>query len=119
MSFVLNALAGALTGVLTGFGVGGGTLLILYMTTLAGIHPSAARGINLMYFLPTAGGALVGHLRARRVDRRAFFLAGGAGVVCAVAAAWAASLVDPAPARKIFGAFLIVTGISELIRKGK
>ena len=40
-------LAGAATGVLSGFGVGGGTLLLVYMTVFAGLDQHLAQGINL------------------------------------------------------------------------
>ena len=48
-------LAGAVTGVLSGFGVGGGTLLLVYMTVFAGLDQHLAQGINLLYFLPASG----------------------------------------------------------------
>ena len=43
---------GAATGVLSGFGVGGGTLLLVYLTAVAGVDQHLAQGINLLYFLP-------------------------------------------------------------------
>ena len=43
----MSALAGAVTGVLSGFGVGGGTLLLIYMTAFAGVEQHLAQGINL------------------------------------------------------------------------
>ena len=36
---VIGVIIGALTGVLSGFGVGGGTLLLLWMTAVQGIRP--------------------------------------------------------------------------------
>ena len=54
MSFLIATLAGLATGVLSGFGIGGGTLLLIYMTSFAQLDQSMAQGINLLYFLPTA-----------------------------------------------------------------
>lgn len=51
MGWLAAVVAGALTGVLSGFGVGGGTLLLIYLTTFAGMEQSQAQGINLLYFL--------------------------------------------------------------------
>ena len=65
------ALAGAAAGVLSGFGVGGGTLLLLYMTSLAGVPQDLAQGINLLYFLPTAATALPSHIKNGFVRRSA------------------------------------------------
>ena len=58
MEWIIAALAGAVTGVLSGFGVGGGSLLLIYMTSFAGLAQNAAQGINLLYFLPTAAASL-------------------------------------------------------------
>lgn len=118
MSFAVSALAGAATGVLTGFGVGGGTLLILYMQVFTDFSQIAAQGINLAYFLPCAGASLIGHIKNRLVDKTAFLCSATAGLVTTGIAAYLASGIDVGIARKIFGAFMIFVGCSELfIRK--
>ena len=53
----IAALAGAVTGILSGFGIGGGSLLLIYMTSFAGVPQNLAQGINLLYFLPAAATA--------------------------------------------------------------
>lgn len=119
MDFAFNALAGAACGVLTGFGVGGGTLLILYMQMFTSFAQASAQGINLVYFLPTAVASLIGHIRERRVVWRAVVLSGGAGVLLGAAGAFFAGRIDDGLLRKIFGAFLIAVGISEVFCKRK
>ena len=52
-------LAGAAAGVLSAWGIGGGTLLLLVLTLLLGVEPRTAQGINLLYFLPAAGVGLL------------------------------------------------------------
>ena len=47
MTIALAVLVGALTGVLSGFGIGGGSLLLLYLTLCAGMEQFAAGGVNL------------------------------------------------------------------------
>ena len=51
---MIEAFAGLVCGVLSGLGIGGGTLLMVYMTAMAGLEQTVAQGINLLYFLPTA-----------------------------------------------------------------
>jgi uncharacterized membrane protein YfcA len=58
ISFIIALLAGLATGILSAFGIGGGTLLLLWMTLFAGVEQHTAQGINLLYFLPTAAIAL-------------------------------------------------------------
>ncbi len=116
MLFFLDALAGAVTGVITGFGIGGGTLLVLWLTMVRKTDQLAAQGINLLYFLPSAACALVSHIRNRRVLWRAVIFSTVAGVPVTVFAALFATGIDTSLLRRIFGGFLIVVGISELMR---
>lgn len=112
-------LAGLLTGILSGFGVGGGTLLLVYMTLFAGLDQTLAQGINLLYFLPAGLMALPAHLKNRYVEKEALLPAVGAGLVCAAGAAWAATTMDTDLLRKCFGAFLVLVGLWELMGKQK
>lgn len=117
MGWLVPVLAGAVTGVLSGFGIGGGTLLLIYMTAFAGLPQNLAQGINLLYFLPTAATALPAHVKNGYLDVRAALPAIGAGLVGTGLAAWAATTLDVALLHKCFGGFLIVIGVSELLRK--
>ena len=65
--FWSSALAGLVCGVLSGLGIGGGTLLMVWMTALAGLEQRTAQGINLLYFLPTAVCALLFHIKNRLI----------------------------------------------------
>ena len=71
--WLIPLLVGAATGVLSGFGVGGGTLLLVYMTTLAGLDQHLAQGINLLYFLPAGLTALPAHLKNGYVEKGLLF----------------------------------------------
>ena len=61
--WLLPLAVGGATGVLSGFGVGGGTLLLVYMTAFAGLDQHLAQGINLLYFLPAGLLALPAHIK--------------------------------------------------------
>lgn len=115
--WMIAALAGAVTGVLSGFGVGGGSLLLIYMTNFAGLAQNLAQGINLVYFLPTAATALPAHFKNGYVEKKALLPAVCAGLVCSALAAWAATALDVDLLRKCFGGFLIVIGLRELFRR--
>ena len=119
MQWILAAAAGAVTGVLSGFGVGGGTLLLVYMTAFAGLDQHLAQGINLLYFLPAGLLALPAHIRNGYIDRKIVLPAVGGGLVCAALAAWAATGLDTGLLRKCFGGFLILIGLWELRSGGQ
>lgn len=117
MNWFLSVLAGATTGVLSGFGVGGGTLLLIYLTAFAGMEQPLAQGINLLYFLPAAATALPSHIKNGYIDRKTAIPAMIAGLICSAAAAWVATALDVELLRKCFGIFLLYIGITELFRK--
>ena len=116
--WIIAALAGAATGALSGFGVGGGSLLLIYMTSFAGVPQTLAQGVNLRYFLPAAATALPAHLKNGYVEKKALLPAIAAGLVCSALAAWAATALDVEVLRKCFGGFLILIGLRELFQKG-
>ena len=118
-SWLLAVLAGAVTGVLSGFGIGGGTLLLIYMTALQNMDQHLAQGINLLYFLPTAATALPSHIKNGFIDKKAALPAILAGLLGTGLAAWAATMLEVGLLRRCFGAYLIYIGIRQLFQKKK
>ena len=116
--YLLPFLAGAVTGILSGFGVGGGTLLLVYMTALAGLDQRLAQGINLLYFIPAALLALPSHVKNGYIEKQILVPTISAGLICAALAAWLATGLEVKLLRKLFGVFLVLIGVRELFRKG-
>lgn len=117
MSFFIALLAGLATGVLSGFGIGGGTLLLIYMTSFAHLDQNLAQGINLLYFLPTAATALLYHKKNGYLKKEAVWPAILCGLAGTAVAAWLATALDVNILRKCFGVFLLFVGVHELFRK--
>lgn len=115
----MNFLVSAATGILSGFGVGGGTLLIIVMTNFLGVPQLAAQGINLLYFLPTAGASLFGHIKNKLIDFETFIWAVIPGVIVTAISSLLLSNIDTTPHKRIFGGFLLFIGVSEFFRKPK
>ena len=118
-AWLLPLLAGFGTGILSAWGVGGGTLLLLVMTLFLGVDQTTAQGINLLYFLPTAGVALLSHRRNGLLEKDVVKAAVPTGLAAAAAAAWVATAVDVAVLRKPFGLFLLYSGVMMLRQSGK
>ena len=116
MSRLLSALVGAATGVLSGFGVGGGTLLLLWLTLVQGMEQIQAGGVNLLYFAACALPALWGHLRQGLVDT---LWSAAAGAPACVLAAFVASSLEVTLLRRLFGVFLLAVGLRELFSKAE
>ena len=91
---VLPLLAGMGCGVLSAWGVGGGTLLLLVMTLFFGVDQAAAQGVNLLYFLPTAAMGLIWHRQNGLLDKALLRRTVPWALVTAAAASWAATALD-------------------------
>ena len=119
MSWLLPLLAGLGAGVLSAWGVGGGTLLLLCMTLFLGVEQREAQAINLLFFLPTAASGLVLHRKNGYLDVSVWRTAAPPAALASLAAAWAAAGVDTELLRRPFGLFLLWAGLSSLWREWK
>lgn len=117
MSMILSVAAGALCGVLSGYGVGGGSLLMVLLTAVFSIEQKQAQSINLLYFLPTAAAAIFFHVKHKQIEWRAVLPAVAVGCIGAILGATAATNIDASLLRKLFGGFLFIIGIREIFYK--
>jgi len=114
---ILSALATLAIAVLSGLGVGSGGLFVIWLTMIEGLNAISARGYNLLFFVFSAGAALVFHalrkrLRARLVIFMAIFASVGTAIGALVGQHISADLL-----RKLFGALLVVSGGYTLFTK--
>lgn len=116
-TWLIPLLTGFLCGILSSWGVGGGTLLLLIMTLFLDVEPSLAQGINLLYFLPTAAVGLYYHHKNGLLDKTAIRTAIPWGIAAAVLGAVISTAVDTSLLRRPFGVYLLVMGLSTLLKK--
>ena len=112
---IVDLIIGVVTGIISGFGIGGGSILILYLTTIAGIEQHIASGINLLYFIGCAPTALIGHMVNKRIEWNVVIRCAAAGVLSAIPASLIAVELDTGLLRRLFGILLIYVGIKELL----
>jgi len=114
---VWDIVAGFLTGVTASMGLGGGFVLIIYLTVFAGKEQVLAGGINLLFFLPIALISIFIHTRSKLIEWKliapiciagAFGVAGGALLLEVINEAWL---------RKLFAGLLVFVGIREVFHK--
>ncbi len=118
-SFLVCLLVGTVLGFLSGLGVGGGSLLVLWLTLVLGKDPGVARGVNLLFFLPAAAIACLFHRKQGRLDPREILPAVAAGCVCAGVFSLLSARMELELLKKLFGGLLIVTGARELLYRPK
>ena len=116
-SFPISLIVGALLGFLSGLGVGGGSLLVLWLTLVLGMDYTAARTINLLFFIPTALIATVFRWRQGTLSPTKILPAVLAGCICAAVFSVLGRNWDADILKKLFGILLLVTGLRELLYK--
>ena len=118
-SFPFSLIIGTVLGFLSGLGIGGGSLLILWLTVILGTDPQIARSINLLFFIPSAVIACFIRIKNKTLHIRPLLPAMAAGCAAAAAFSWISTVVDVEILKKLFGAVLIAAGLRELFYKGK
>lgn len=116
---VWSVLAAFFSGAVGAMGLGGGGVLVLYLTLSLGMEQLQAQGINLLFFLPCALISILIQLRRKMIDlpTAGWMALGGIGGV--VLGMYLTRVIRAAFLSKAFAAFLIVVGLTELFGKRK
>ena len=119
MSNIVYVLIGVAAGVISGLGIGGGTLLIPALTLFYGLSQQQAQSVNLIYFIPTAIVALISHFKNGNIEKGPVKKLIVFGVMGAVVGSVVAVRMNPELLRRLFGGFLLVMGVYEFRRKSE
>ena len=118
-SFGISLVAGIVLGLLSGLGVGGGSLLMLWLTLVIGMPYQTARTLNLLFFLPSALVATVYRWKRDSLSIKKIFPAVLCGCISAAVFSILGRSWDIAFLKKLFGILLLVTGLRELFYHAK
>lgn len=113
MNIIWLSLAGLISGVIGGMGMGGGTLLIPILTIFLSFAQKEAQAINLLAFIPMSIFALVIHIKNKLVDFRVGVPIIIVGVFFSVSGSLLANNLSNNILRKIFGGFLLLVGLNQ------
>lgn len=108
-------LVGIISGIVTGLGMGGGSILILILVTFMSVSQHIAQATNLIFFIPTAVIAIIIHIKNNNVEKQVakklFFMT----ILGSALGAYLTSLVEAENLKRYFGFFLLAVGIYEII----
>ncbi len=110
---------GCLLGFLSGLGVGGGSLLILWLTLVVNMEHSLARSINLLFFIPCAIITSLFRWKQGNLDIIKVIPAIIGGCISAAFFSIISRKIDIEMLRNLFGILLLCTGVRELFYKAK
>ncbi len=121
MTAILLTLAiGLAGGVLSGLlGIGGGVVLVPMMVFILGIAQHTSQGISMLVIIPTALVALWHFHKDKMVDYRMAGLLALGAVSGAFITANFVQYIPGSDLKKLFGVFIIYTGIRMVMSKPK
>ena len=115
-SAVLLVIIGLATGTLSGLlGIGGGVVMVPAMVVLFSMVPVIAKGTSVAVIVPTS---IMGTLRNRsnaNVDLKVAAIAGGCGVVSAIAGGVIADGISPVVSNVMFGFLLLFVAGTQIL----
>ena len=99
---------GIISGMITGIGMGGGSLLILVLVTFLEVNQLVAQSTNLIFFIPTAIISIFFHIKNDNIERNVAKKLLLPSVIGSGLGAYLTSLIEPENLRKYFGIFLLL-----------
>jgi len=117
MDIVLLIGIGILAGIISGMGIGGGTILIPALTIFFGQSQHAAQNINLIYFIPTALFAVFMHSKNNLIEKQVLPKIILGGLFGAILGSIVAINLSPDALKHIFAVFLLIAGVAEFFKK--
>lgn len=98
-------------------GVGGGAVLLLYLTAFAGMNQLMAQGVNLIFFIPIAIVAVCIHAKSGLINWKSAAICIVSGFFGVFGGLWLTGIVSEDVLRKLFALLLLVMGVRELLAK--
>ena len=107
-------LIGIVSGIISGAGMGGGTILIFLLSFVMGVEQHIAQATNLIFFIPTSIVAIIVNLKNKNIDLKLATIISICGILGAIIGANIAINIDVGLLKKFFGIFLAIVAINEI-----
>ena len=114
MEWVVNTIIGFLAAVMASMGLGGGSILLLYLTLFTETSQYSAQGINLLFFIPIAVVALILHSQKKLVRWQTVARAVFWGLLGVLKGFFLGRQIGEDFLRTLFYIFLLIIGIKDL-----
>ncbi len=115
MKYFWMSLIGFFAALVGSMGLGGGGVLLLYLSAFTSATQLAAQGINLIFFLPIGLTSVLTHIKNGLIRKKTAALMILGALPTAALGAWGSAFVSQDILRKILAIFLMILGARELI----
>lgn len=113
---MLAIVFGIISGIVTGLGMGGGTILILLLSLFMNMEQHIAQATNLIFFIPTSLSAILINLKQKNVDKKLAITISIYGIIGAVVGAKISENISSQNLRKYFAIFILIIAIHEVYK---
>ena len=111
---MIEILIGMISGIVSGTGMGGGTILIFLLTFMMGIEQHVSQATNLIFFIPTSIVAIIINIKNKNIDLKLAIIISIFGILGAIIGSNISAYTDVKILKKCFGVFLIIVAINEI-----
>lgn len=113
---IIKIIAGFLSGIIGGMGLGGGAVLLIYLRVFENTEQLRAQGINLLFFLPIGLVAVIMYSFKKMIKWRTVIPVALFGLLGSIGGIYLGRLIGSKYLGKIFAIILIILGIFEIFR---
>lgn len=108
-------LVGIISGIVTGLGMGGGSILILILAAFMQVSQHVAQATNLLFYIPTAIVAILVHIKKKNIEKDVGKKLLLTTLVGSGLGAYLTTKVNAEHLQRYFGFFLLSVGIYGMI----
>ena len=105
-----------LIAILMGMGVGGGGLLVIFLTLCLNYNQILAQGTNLIFFIVVGVASMIFHIKKRKINLRQVLIIIIFGSFGSILFSYHANSINPEIPKKVMGALLTVSGFFTLYK---
>ncbi|KRQ87501.1 hypothetical protein ABG79_00840 [Caloramator mitchellensis] len=103
-----------ISGIISGMGIGGGTILIPGLIIFLNVKQQIAQSVNLLIFVPTGIIALYSHIKQGNIEKESLSILIIFGIIGSIIGSFIAIFINSNLLRKLFGIFLFLMGAYEI-----
>lgn len=111
---MLEIIFGFISGIVTGLGMGGGTVLILLLSVFLKQEQHIAQATNLVFFIPTAIAAIFINIKQKNIDLKLAINISIFGIIGAIIGSLISSMFSSDLLRKSFALFIMFIALHEV-----
>ena len=110
----MEVFIGFISGIVSGTGMGGGTILIFLLSYVMQVEQHVAQAANLIFFIPTSIVAIIVNLKNKNIDLKLGIIISIFGILGAIIRANISIHIDVVILKRCFGIFLAIIAIHEI-----